>query len=508
MITSDLLWAIVVIVVVPVAVLAAAELDERLRQRDSPLRTAVGVLRSWVLPILASWIALVPVLGVDADEWYVRIIASALVVAVAVASLALLRTVLAGIVIRRRLAGRGSVPQLLLALPRLALLLAVVWVLLGVVWGVNLSAALTALGVTSLVVSFALQDTLSGLASGFLLLSDQPFQPGDWITSGSTEGMVVDLNWRTTRLRTRNGDLLIVPNSTLAKADILNHSAPATLHRVVVGLQVAYANPPTLAKEMLLAAARQTTGVLADPPPAVRVVTIDDPLMGYEVDLWVDDFAVVPRVRSEFGSLVWYQSHRMGVPLPSPAQDLYLHDAAAVAAASVPKPATIRAGLQRSPLLALLDDAEVDALVPSSRPARYATGELMVDSGSAARDLIVMVEGRAVLVLIEPGHDEAIVGDLGAGETIGILDDPRGDGRVLAVRAVTDCEVIVIDAAAASDVASRHAELAAAFNRLRQVRARRVERLLAGRPDPPTPTGDDIVAAEEAGATEPSEGAS
>jgi small-conductance mechanosensitive channel/CRP-like cAMP-binding protein len=491
MISSDALWAIVVIVVVPVAVLAAAELDERLRQRDSALRTAVGVLRSWVLPIFAAWIVLVPVLGVEADQWYVRFVASALVVATAVATLALLRTVLAGIVTRRRVAGRGSVPQLLLALPRLALLLAVVWMLLRVIWGVDLSAALTALGVTSLIVSFALQDTLSGLASGFLLLSDQPFQPGDWITTGSTEGLVVDINWRTTRLRTRDGDLLIVPNSTLAKADIVNRSAPTTLHRVVVRLQVAYANPPTLAKQMLLAAARQTTGVLADPPPAVRVVEIDDPLMGYEVDLWVDDFTVVPRVRSEFGSLVWYQSHRMGVPLPSPAQDLYLHDAAAVAAAAVPKPATIRAGLQRSPLLAMLGDAEIDGLVSSSRPARYAAGELMVDSASAARDLIVMVAGRAVLVLIEPGHDEAIVGDLGAGETIGILDDPRGDGRILAVRAVTDCEVVVVDAAAASDVASRHTELAAAFNRLRQIRARRVERLLAGRLDPLPPATPD-----------------
>lgn len=489
MISSDAFWAVLVIVVVPVAVLAAAELDERLRQRDSAVRTAVGVLRSWVLPILAAWIVLVPVLGVDTEQWYVRFVASALVVSAAIAALALLRTVLAGITTRRRAAGRGAVPQLLLALPRLVLLLVVVWMLLRVVWGVDLSAALTALGVTSLVVSFALQDTLSGLASGFLLLSDQPFQPGDWITSGSTEGLVVDINWRTTRLRTRNGDLLIVPNSTLAKADILNHSAPATLHRVVVGLQVAYSNPPTLAKEMLLASAKKTTGVLADPPPAVRVVKIDDPLMGYEVDMWVDDFAVAPRVRSEFGSLVWYQSHRMGVPLPSPAQDLYLHDAAAVAAASVPKPATIRAGLQRSPLLALLDDAEIDGLVPSSRPARYAAGELMVDSASAARDLIVMIEGRAALVLIEPGHDEAIVGDLGTGETIGILDDPRGDGRILAVRAVTDCEVVVIDAAAASDVASRHAELAAAFNRLRQIRARRVERLLAGRSDPLPPAG-------------------
>ena len=479
MITGDALWAVVIIVGVPLAVLAAAELDERLRQRDSTLRSGVVILRTWVLPIFAIWVVLVPVLGRPGDGFLVRLVASALVAALAVAVLRLLRVVLARLVDRRESTGRGSLPQLLLALPRIILILVVFWVLLAVVWGVDLSAALTALGVTSLVVSFALQDTLSGLASGFLLLSDQPFQPGDWITTGTTEGLVVDINWRTTTLRTRNGDLLITPNSTLAKADVVNHSAPSTLHRVVVGLQVAYSNPPTSAKEMLLAAARGTTGVLQDPPPTVRVVTIDDPLMGYEVDLWIDDFAIAPRVRSEFGSLVWYQSHRMGVPLPSPAQDLYLHDAAAAAAASVPQPSQIRSGLLRAPLFAALDDADIDRLITSSRPVRYSAGELMVDSASAARDLLVLVEGRAELVLIEPGRKETVVGDL------------------FGVRAATDCEVIVIEAGAASDIASRNAELAATLNRLRQIRTRRVDRLLSARIQAsPMPTDGEDRAGE------------
>jgi len=392
-----------------------------------------------------------------------------------------LRVLVAGVASRPRRDGRGPVPQLVLAIPRIVLLLVLAWLLLSGVWDINLSGLLTALGVTSLVVSFALQDTLSGLASGFLLLSDQPFQPGDWIVSDDTEGMVTDLNWRTTRIRTRNGDMVIVPNSLLANASIVNYTAPEPVHRIVVPIQVAFSNPPTLAKEMLLAAARETAGVLADPPPNVRVVSIDDPLMGYEVDLWVDDYAFAPRVQSDFGSLVWYQSHRLGVPLPSPAQDLFLHDAAAVADAAMPTPASIRAGLQHSPLLALLDDDDIDRLVPASRLARYAAGELMVESDSSARDLMVLLEGQALLVLIETGSEESIVGDIGDGETIGILESPRGEGRTLAVRATTDCEVLIIEAAAASEITSRNAALAAAFNRLREIRARRVDRLLQAR---------------------------
>ncbi len=481
MMGGSLFWAVIVIVVVPLAVLGAGELDERLRQRDSPMRGALSLARTWALPVFAVWVVLRPVLGRDEDSWGVQLAATALVVALGATILRVLKVVMARVAARERGDDRGPIPQLLLAVPRIVVMLILAWLLLSVVWDVDLSRALAALGVTSLVVSFALQDTLSGLASGFLLLSDQPFEPGDWISTGDIEGLVIDLNWRTTRIRTRNGDMVVVPNSQLAKANIVNYTAPAPIHRIVVELQVAFSNPPTLAKEMLLAAARETVGVLADPPPFVRVVTIDDPLMGYEVDLWVSDFAEVPRIRSDFGSLVWYQSHRLNVPLPSPAQDLYLHDAAAVAEAAKPTPAAIRAGLRQSPLLALLDDDDIDRLVPASRLARYAAGELMVESTSSARDLMVIVDGRATLVLLGADGGEATVGDIATGEVIGILEGPRGEGRVLAARAVTDCNTVTIAAAAASDITSRNAELAAAFDRLRQIRARRIERIVNAR---------------------------
>jgi small-conductance mechanosensitive channel/CRP-like cAMP-binding protein len=481
MIDDSLFWAIVVIVVVPLAVLGAAEFDERLRQRDSPVRSAMSIVRTWALPAFAVWAVLRPVLGRSEGSFSVQLAATALFVALGAATLRLLKFVTATISSRKREAGHGPVPQLLLAVPRITVISVLVWVLLTNVWGVDLSGLLAALGVTSLVVSFALQDTLSGLASGFLLLSDQPFQPGEWISTGEIEGLVVDINWRTTRIRTRNGDMVVVPNSQLAGDNIVNYSAPEPLHRIVVPIQVAYSNPPTLAKEMLLAAARETAGVLTEPPPFVRVVTIDDPLMGYEVDLWVSDFAAVPRILSDFGSLVWYQSHRLGVPLPSPAQDLFLHDAAAEAEAAKPKPAAIRAGLRQSPLLGLLEDADIDRLIPASQLARFATGELMVESSSSARDLMLLIDGRANLVLIEAGVADAIVGDIAHGETVGMLESPRGEERMLAVRAVTDCDVLIIGAIAASDITSRNADLAAAFNRQRAIRARRVDRLLIAR---------------------------
>lgn len=483
-------WSLLVVVGVPAIVIALTELDERLRQRDSPLRAPLEIIRLWALPLFAVWAILRPVLDLPADSLIVRVISSALVLSLAIAALRLLGIMVDGLRGRPRSDGSGPIPQLVLALPRIVVLLVLAWALLAGVWGVDLSAALTALGVTSLVVSFALQDTLSGLASGFLLLSDQPFQPGDWIEVEDNEGLVVDLNWRTTRIRTRDGDLIIVPNSSLAQASIVNFSAPEPLHRVVYTVQVAFVNPPTVAKNMLLDAARGTPGVLEDPPPRVKVVQTDDPLMTYDVDMWISDYAIAPQVKSDFGSLVWYQSERQGVPLPSPAQDLFLHDPIAEANAAETSPATVRRALRSSSLLAMLDDEDLDRLIPSSRITRFAAGELLIDMSSSTRDLLVIVDGVARMVLIEADGSETGMGEVGSGETLGVLDSSRGDGAVLGFRAATDCEVVIVQAEAAGEVGSRNADLSAALNRLASLRRRRIERTLTQR----TRASDDETA--------------
>ncbi|MEQ9164591.1 MAG: mechanosensitive ion channel, partial [Ilumatobacter fluminis] len=268
-------YAAVLVILLPVVIIGIGELEERLRQRDSPLRGPVGIVRTWVLPLFAVW-ALMSVLfpAGDADV-VISLVATALVAAGGAAALAALAIVIERIRTRPR-EGRRSVPRLLLAFPRIIVILTILWLIIAGVWNVDLSAALTALGVTSLVVSFALQDTLGGIASGFTLLADQPFQPGDWIEADGVEGQVIDTNWRSTRIQTRDGDLVVVPNGKLAGATITNFDEPARLHRVVVPVQVAYVNSPTDAKEMLLAAARSTPGVLAEPPPNAVVVQIDD----------------------------------------------------------------------------------------------------------------------------------------------------------------------------------------------------------------------------------------
>ncbi len=472
-------WAIAIIVLIPAIVIIAAELDERLRQRESPLRPAVATLRTWGLPFFAVWALLVPVFGLDDDHSAVRIAGTGLVIVLGLVGMSVLRVVIEGIRSAERAGTRRATPQLLLALPRIAFALLVFWLLVAGVWGVDLSAALTALGVTSLVISFALQDTLSGLASGVLLLSDQPFKTGDWIRVGDTEGRVTDINWRTSRIEARDGSLIVVPNSELAGASLVNFSAPSTLHRITVPVSVAYINPPTRAREMLLDAARATPGVLLDPEPVARVTLIDDPLMGYEVQMWVDDYTIVPRVESEFGALVWYQSHRHNVPLPSPAQDLYLYDGNAEAAASGTPIEELQHRLRCSPLLATLHADRLDELAAASTAERFKSGESIVRSDAVRRDPIVLVEGSAQL-MVDDGIERTVAAEIARGDLIGVIK-PEAEGVLVVVEALTDCETVRLQADVATRVISQDAALSDAVNQVLETRMRRVDRVLEQR---------------------------
>jgi small-conductance mechanosensitive channel len=474
---SSVLVASIIIVVLPALIIGVGELEERLRQRDSSLRPSVAILRIWVVPLAAVWMLVRTLFDVPRDNVFVRLLASVLVLAIAAALLSAFRVVVARIADHPRRSGDRAVPRLVLAVPRLLIILVAAWLLIAGVWGVDLSAALTALGVTSLVISFALQDTLGGIASGFTLLADQPFSAGDWIESEDVEGRVIDVNWRSTRIENRDGDLVVIPNGQLAKATIVNFDQPTRLHRVMVQVQIERTAPPTAAKAMLIEAARSTAGVLAEPPPVVFVTNIADPIVDYNAYMWIDDFAITPRVKADFASLVWYLSYRHGVPLPNPAQDLYLFDGVKSAIESQVSSADVRQALLGTPLFAEVADDVLDHLAATSSIDTYQDGEVIIAAGDV-RDLHVLDAGRAHLVLRTSDLGDLDVLDHATGELLGVLGELQDSTQHGVVVAVGDCRVVRIPADAAATALTSSSALAAALEQLRLSRRRRCDRVV------------------------------
>src|SRR5918994_1264807 len=111
---------------------------------------------------------------------------------------------------------------------------------------------LTTSAVGAVVVGFALQDTLGNAFAGLAIQSERPFNVGHWIRVGEFEGRVAEVTWRATKLRTKSGNFIVVPNNIIAKEAITNYSEPAVPTRLELEVGVTYAAPPPSVKAAML----------------------------------------------------------------------------------------------------------------------------------------------------------------------------------------------------------------------------------------------------------------
>ena len=136
---------------------------------------------------------------------------------------------------------------------------------------IPITPLLTTLGIGSLAIALALQDTLSNLFAGLYIVADQPLREGDYIKLNTgEEGVVLGVGWRSTRLRTPADNIVIVPNAKLAQASITNFDLGNRKVAVSIRIPIAYGQDPRRVLLCLQAVAQAAVGGipgLADLPP-------------------------------------------------------------------------------------------------------------------------------------------------------------------------------------------------------------------------------------------------
>ena len=130
---------------------------------------------------------------------------------------------------------------------------------------------LTTSAVGAVVVGFALQDTLGNLFAGLAIQIEKPFRVGQWVRIGEFEGRVQEVTWRATKLLTKAGQFVIVPNSVMSKDPILNHSEPTIPTRIDVEIGASYDASPNDVTRALHEALSNAPLVLREPAPDVLV---------------------------------------------------------------------------------------------------------------------------------------------------------------------------------------------------------------------------------------------
>ena len=360
---------------------------------------------------------------------------------------------------------RVKVPKLLRDLAKTLLLLAAILCVMKFVYGRELGALITASGIVAVVLGFALQNLLADVVAGIALNMEKPFDIGDWIGVGDTDGEVIEINWRATRLRTRDDNYLIIPNGNITKQNITNFHYPNHVHALKCSVGVEYGAAPNDVKNVLRQAVRRTTGVLPR-EPRIRLKHFGDSAISYEIKFWIDNREASDDALSEVMTNVWYALRRARMSIPFPIRDVFMHQPAAADAVEQRRRADAERALRALELFKPLDNDQIATLAGHGRLVRFGRGETVISKGDAGDSLFLIVSGQASVKVAQEGGGEVVANTLKPGDTFGEMSLLTGAPRNATVVADNDLRVLEIGKDALGPVLQENPAVTEALSRL------------------------------------------
>jgi small-conductance mechanosensitive channel/CRP-like cAMP-binding protein len=314
-------------------------------------------------------------------------------------------------------------------------------------FGWDIDRFLAGSAVVSIVLGLALQETLGNFFSGLVMQASPPFTIGDWIICGSHEGRVVDMTWRAVTLHTNDDNFILIPNATVAKAEIVNYHAPttATARSITVGLD--YDVPPCDALAVLKTAASETPGVIATPEPFVYLQDFTDAAVLYRVKFWIDNPSVHTKIEHAVRLNIWYRLHGRGFGIPFPTFNLeYISLREKKQNLAEAARGHRLSALDAVPLFAPLTREQKRQLADSADDYVLAPGQTLFRQNDAGDTFFIIHKGQvAVLVTPEGSSEERQVATLGPGDFFGEMSVLTGQPRTATIRALTPIALVRIE---------------------------------------------------------------
>jgi small-conductance mechanosensitive channel/CRP-like cAMP-binding protein len=304
---------------------------------------------------------------------------------------------------------------------------------------VDIGALMTTSAILSVVVGLALQESLSNIFSGIMLTIDRPFKAGDWIEIDGKEGKVLDSNWRSTRVLTRDDDIIYVPNSTMAKGNIVNLTDPTPEHLVRKKLGLEYGAPPNKVRNVLINVMSHVDGVIKEPPPDVHVVEYDDHAIQYDLRFWIVEYDRRVKIESEIMRSIWYHLKREGIAIPYPVREVHIKRE------KPPQhPDEIIRLLKKVDILQPLKEDEVSMLAEDLSHHLFGRGEAVCKQGEPGSTFYIIKSGLIGVKVNRDGVDVEVA-RLQPGSYFGEMSLLTGDVRSSTCTALEDSELLCLD---------------------------------------------------------------
>jgi small-conductance mechanosensitive channel len=461
-------WGVGLTLGFPLLAIVLGELIHRLRRRGLAVASTLRLVRDVLLPMLVLQLFLEHLLGLDPATRLFKSVETIFWVCVIHAALSLLNVVL----FEQAEADtwRSRVPKLLIDLARLFLILLGTAFVLATVWKADLAGLVTALGVSSIVIGLALQDTLGSVISGIALLFERPFTVGDWLELNGVVGQVIDINWRAVRLITLEQEMVVIPHKLISGSMIRNFTQPNQIHAERIRIGFSYNDPPNLARQVLKSTALETKGILLEPEPEVFTLNYDDSAVSYEVKFFIRDYGDVEQIRERFMTRVWYAAKRNNLTVPFPIRTVYHFHGPSSQQKGIDK--KFSESLQAIPAFVPINREFDSQAAPISGIAlqHFAAGEKVIRQGQVGQALYIIVAGLALMSSRDPdGHEREIL-SLRNGEFFGEMSLFSGEPSMVTVIASNDLEVMKISAAMVHQMIDRQPSFAREIGQILEIR--------------------------------------
>ena len=337
----------------------------------------------------------------------------------------------------------------------------------GTVFDKSITGIWATSGVFGIVLGIALRNVILDVFIGLSMHVEQSFRIGDWVMVHQNRrethivGQVIEINWRTTRLKTTEKNMIVVPNSKMGEAILTNYMQPKPYFRIDLEFVLDYSVPPNRAIRLLEGAVKSLTDdtrILGHPEPEVRLDQALSYGQKYEVRFFILPTGVSPKEsRHLVNRRVVEHLASAGISPAMEREIVYLEKDSRLEESDLGIDERVKNVLSTNTLFGKLPEAEVNHLSGYVKVAEYKAGKSLFRQGNKGASMFILMEG---LLNSEVKYQEILDSILHESiqptEHFGEECVLGPNVRAATVKAVTDCLVVEISAKAIMEVAGRN----------------------------------------------------
>jgi small-conductance mechanosensitive channel/CRP-like cAMP-binding protein len=262
------------------------------------------------------------------------------------------------------------------------------------VFGVPIGTLIATSGVFAIILGLALQSTLNDVFSGIALNLGRPYSVGDWVVlDDDLQGRVVETNWRSTHLLNGTNDLVVIPNSALAKARLTNLSSPDESHGLVVTVRIAPTAVPRVVADVMYTVLLSANSILKFPEPSVTIDSIDGQAIHLTLSCRIKDISVTMAAKNEIYDLIYRHAKSSGLRLADPISSISLPPMEQPDANAAQHNATPWRLLNNIPLFSSLTEDEKEVLTTHMTRRTFQKDATIAEQDTRLKSLMIMRSG-------------------------------------------------------------------------------------------------------------------